>query len=230
MPSKLIKSSTPAIDVANEIASIVRQNPVCILGLATGSTPIPVYNELIRLHKEEKLDFSQVKTINLDEYYGISGSHHQSYKYFMYENLFKHINIKPENTNFLNGEVKQEDIQQECDRYESLVQQSPPDIWLLGIGHNGHIAFNEPGSDGTSKTRLVQLSESTIKANARFFQEGEHIPNSSLTVGISTILKAKNTYFLQLEPQNLTPSIRHLAPFQAIALLLPERDRLPLLR
>ncbi|KAH0569832.1 Glucosamine-6-phosphate deaminase [Spironucleus salmonicida] len=196
MPACRNISAQPALEVAREIAAVIRAKPDAVLGLATGSTPIPVYQELARMHREEGLDFSSVRSINLDEYYGLSGDHPQSYRHFMHEHLFRHVNIRRCNTHFLDGSVPQDCIDRECDRYEALVSSCPPDIWLLGIGLNGHIAFNEPGSACESRTRFVSLTPSTIEANRRFFGVDEQVPTSSLTVGISTILKARKLVLL----------------------------------
>lgn len=168
------------------IAEVVRAKPDCVLGLATGSTPIGIYKRLI----EMGLDFSRVKTFNLDEYVGLPADHPQSYRHFMEENLFKHINIRPENVNFLNGMAP--DVEAECARYEALIAANPVDIQLLGIGSNGHIAFNEPGSALESRTRQVALTERTIKDNSRFFGPEEAQPTTALSMGVQTILAAKS--------------------------------------
>lgn len=167
------------------IAEVIRAKPDCVIGLATGSTPVGIYERLIAM----KLDFSRVTTFNLDEYVGLPATHPQSYRYFMEEHLFKHVNLKPENINFLNGMAQ--DIDAECARYEALIAAHPIDIQLLGIGSNGHIAFNEPGSALESRTRKVALTERTIKDNSRFFGPDEAQPTSALTMGVQTILSAK---------------------------------------
>ncbi|EFO65142.1 Glucosamine-6-phosphate deaminase [Giardia lamblia P15] len=190
------KSNDAALLVAHRIAEVVRGKPSCVLGLATGSTPIPVYQELARLHREEGLDFSQVKTFNLDEYAGLPPTHDQSYRFFMEEHLFSKVNIKPENIHFLSGlAIRAED---ECIRYENALQTiGPCDIWLLGIGHNGHIAFNEPGSPRDSRTRVVSLTQSTIDANARFFgNDKSKVPTKALSVGIATIMESREILLL----------------------------------
>lgn len=139
-----------------------------ILGLATGSTPIGMYKELIRRHREEGLDFSKVVTFNLDEYYGLSPEHPQSYHFFMWNILFKHINLKKENIHLLNGVT--ENIAKECKQYEDLIQKSGGiDLQILGIGDNGHIGFNEPDISLDTRTHLVNLTAKTIRANSRFF-------------------------------------------------------------
>lgn len=196
MPIRIVKSSTAAIDCAHRIAEVIRAKPTCVLGLATGSTPIPVYQELIRMHKEEGLSFSRVTTFNLDEYVGLPATHDQSYRYFMEQQLFNHIDIKPENIHFPNGMAS--NLDEECKRYEhDLRTHGPVDIWLLGIGNNGHIAFNEPGSPEDSRTRRVALTESTIQANARFFgNDPAKVPKYALSSGIATIMSAREIVLL----------------------------------
>ncbi|KAE8301872.1 Glucosamine-6-phosphate deaminase [Giardia duodenalis] len=197
MPSiHVSKCADPAIKLAHRIAEVVRSKPNCVLGLATGSTPIPVYQELARLHREEGLDFSQVRTFNLDEYAGLPPTHDQSYRFFMEEHLFSKVNIKPENVHFLNGMAS--DYEKECERYEQELKAiGPCDVWLLGIGHNGHIAFNEPGSPRDSRTRVVCLTQSTIDANARFFgNDKSKVPTKALSVGIATIMESREILLL----------------------------------
>ena len=184
-------SNKAGISIAHRIAEIIRKKPNAVIGLATGSSPIPVYNELIRMHREEGLDFSKVVTFNLDEYFDLPADHSQSYKSFMNDNLFKFINIKPENTNFLDGNAK--DVEAECERFEKKLKDAGYcDIWLLGIGRDGHIAFNEPGTDRNSRAHLVKLHDMTIKDNARFFDNNINlVPKAALTSGIATIMSAK---------------------------------------
>jgi len=168
------------------------KKPNCILGLATGGTPVKMYQELIRMHKQDGLDFSKVITFNLDEYLGLPGEHDQSYRYFMNTNLFDHINIKKENTFVLNGVAK--DPKLYCEAYEMLIKSlGGIDMQLLGIGGNGHIAFNEPGSPENSRTRIVDLTEDTIKANSdgRFFKDPKDVPTQALSMGVGTIMEAK---------------------------------------
>lgn len=179
----------------NMIAEVVRRNPRCVLGLATGSTPLGTYKELIRLHKEEGLDFSQVVTFNLDEYVGLEPTHDQSYRYFMNQNLFNHINIRKENTHVPLGMA--DDIETMCAEYEIMIEEAGGiDVQLLGIGGNGHIAFNEPGSSLASRTRVKTLDERTIKDNARFFKKLEEVPRYAVTMGIGTILEAREIILL----------------------------------
>lgn len=175
---------------AQIFAERIRKKPNIVLGLATGGTPVKMYKELIRMCKEEKLDFSKVVTYNLDEYLGLSGDHDQSYRYFMNDNLFNHININKANTHVLNGKVK--DAAAECKAYEEAIKKAGGiGIQLLGIGGNGHIAFNEPGSPKNSRTRVVDLTEKTIQDNARFFASINDVPKQALSMGNGTILEAK---------------------------------------
>lgn len=175
---------------ANIIAAQVILKPDCVLGLATGSSPIGTYKELIKGYENGDLDFSEVKTANLDEYRGLEKSNDQSYDYFMKANLFNHINIKPENLNIPNGENP--DAEAECARYEAVVDAlGGQDLQLLGMGHNGHIGFNEPADEFIKETHCVDLQESTINANKRFFEKIEDVPTQAYTMGINTIMKAK---------------------------------------
>lgn len=175
---------------ASIFADRIRKNPKIVLGLATGGTPVKMYKELIRMHKEEGLDFSKVVTYNLDEYLGITGDHDQSYRYFMNTNLFDHININKANTHVLNGKAK--DAAAECKSYEEQIKSAGGiDIQLLGIGGNGHIAFNEPGSPKDSRTRIVNLTQKTIEDNARFFASANDVPKQALSMGNGTIMEAR---------------------------------------
>lgn len=184
---------------ARIIASQVTLKPHCVLGLATGSTPIGTYKELIRFHLEEELDFSNVTTVNLDEYYGLSPEHEQSYRYFMRQNLFDHINIPPENTHIPDGLTR--DVARTCAEYDSMVSSlGGTDIQLLGIGDNGHIAFNEPHSFFFAQTHLVDLDEDTIKANARFFASEADVPRQAITMGMRSIFSAKLILLLASGP------------------------------
>jgi len=167
---------------------ILKENSV--LGLATGSSPIGVYQQLIEWYRKGDIDFSHVTTINLDEYCGLPPSSKQSYRYFMNVNLFDHINIEPENTHVPNGVSP--DAKQECSRYENLIRRvGGIDMQLLGLGHNGHIGFNEPGSAFEAETHCVDLSESTIEANKQYFGSAEEMPRQAYTVGIKTIMQAR---------------------------------------
>lgn len=180
---------------ADIMASQVRLKPNCVLGLATGSTPIGLYNELIRKHSDGELDFSDVTSFNLDEYYPISPDNDQSYRYFMNKQLFSHINIKPENTHVPNGMCDNTD--EECEAYEEAIRKSSGiDLQLLGIGQNGHIGFNEPSANLNAKTHLTALTENTIEANSRFFESKDEVPTKALTMGMGTILQAKKIIIL----------------------------------
>ena len=193
----LIKESYEEMSkqAAEMIADIVRRKPRAVLGLATGSTPVGTYKELIRLHKEEGLDFSKVTTFNLDEYVGLQHDHPQSYHYFMAENLFNHININPKNTHVPDGTAK--DIPAFCQTYEEwIVKAGGLDVQLLGIGGNVHIAFNEPGSSLGSRTRVKTLDEKTRQDNARFFKNMDEVPKYAITMGIGTIMEARQLILL----------------------------------
>ena len=180
---------------AQMILSQVTLNPNSVLGLATGSTPVGMYNELDNMYKNNLIDFSDVVTFNLDEYYQLPISNNQSYHYFMHEHLFNHINIKKENINIPNGMV--DDVESECKRYDNLIKNAGGiDIQVLGIGHNAHIGFNEPSMSFEIGTNLVDLKESTIEANARFFEKIEDVPKKAITMGIGSIFKAKKIMLL----------------------------------
>lgn len=175
---------------ANEMAIVIKNNPKAILGLATGGSPIGMYKELIRMNKEGEIDFSKITTVNLDEYVGLSGDHPQSYRYFMNENLFNHINIDKNNTYVPNGLA--ENIEEECKNYDKKIADlGGTDVQLLGIGNNGHIAFNEPADDLVSGTHLTNLTQATIEANARFFDSIDEVPKTALTMGLGGIMKSK---------------------------------------
>lgn len=182
--------------VAHQIAALIhekqKKNEKVVLGLATGSTPKSLYAELVRMHKEEKLSFKNVITFNLDEYYPIDNDALQSYNRFMRANLFDHVDINPKNIHIPNGEVKKEDIKSFCSQYEKLIEEAGGiDLQILGIGNNGHIGFNEPGSSIHSKTRLITLDNSTRIANSYQFANISEVPRLAITMGISNIMKAK---------------------------------------
>ena len=180
---------------AKQIATLVKAKPDCVIGFATGSTPLGMYKELIRLHKDEGLDFSKVVTFNLDEYVGLAPSHEQSYNYFKWENLFKHINIDPRYVHIPMGIA--DDIELFCQWYEDKISEyGGIDVQILGIGVNGHIAFNEPGSSLGSRTRIKTLSEKTCQDNARFFKKPEEVPKYAITMGVGTIMEAKKLLLL----------------------------------
>ncbi|MGZ3953285.1 MAG: glucosamine-6-phosphate deaminase, partial [Flavisolibacter sp.] len=182
--------------VAHQIADLIRekqaQGKTCVLGLATGSTPKYIYAEMVRMHREEGLSFHNVISFNLDEYYPMEKGAWESYHSFMHRHLFDHVNLEPKNIHIPNGELPKEGIKAHCLTYEQIIEESGGiDLQLLGIGNNGHIGFNEPGSSIHSRTRLVSLENSTRLANAYEFVNISEVPRMALTAGISTILKAK---------------------------------------
>ena len=175
---------------ANIISAQVIMKPNCVLGLATGSTLIGTYQQLIEWYKKGDLDFSDVTTVNLDEYKGLPRTNDQSYYYFMHQNLFDQVNINPENTHLPNG--MEPNSEKECARYESLIHSlGGVDLQLLGLGHNGHIGFNAPGEAFEKETHCVDLQERTIEANKRFFASADDVPKQAYTMGIKTIMQAK---------------------------------------
>lgn len=177
------------------IAERIRSNPGTVLGLATGSTPMGVYQELIELYRKGKVDFYQTVSFNLDEYYPIERTHPQSYYSYMRENLFKHINIPDGHTHIPNGSAA--DVETHCKEYErSIIEAGGINLQLLGIGRNGHIGFNEPGTAFEKETHVVELAEETINDNARFFQKGELMPTQAITMGIKTIMRSKEILLL----------------------------------
>ncbi len=174
---------------AQIIADVIKNNPNAVLGLATGTSPIGIYKNLIEACNRGEISFANVKTVNLDEYVGLDGSHPQSYRFFMNDNLFNHVDINKANTFVPNGVAT--NLEQECQRYTALVDSMKQDVQLLGIGSNGHIAFNEPGTDFQSTTHVVNLTENTIKDNSRLFDSIDQVPTKALTMGIKNIINAK---------------------------------------
>lgn len=175
---------------ANIISAQIIMKPKCVLGLATGSTPLGTYAQLIEWYKKGDLDFSDVTTINLDEYKGLAPNNDQSYRYFMDTNLFDHININKENTYVPNG--LETDSEKACNDYNDIIRCSGGvDLQLLGLGNNGHIGFNEPGEAFEKETHCVKLSESTVQANSRFFENIDDVPKEAYTMGIKSIMQAK---------------------------------------
>ena len=180
---------------AGIVAAQISRKKNTVLGLPTGQTPLGMYQELIKRFRKGEIDFSQVITFNLDEYYGLSPEHPQSYNYYMWQTFFNNINIKKENVFIPDGVTK--DVQKECRYYESLIEKKGGiDLQFLGIGDNGHIGFNEPAIALNSKTHLVNLSQATIEANSRFFNDIEDVPRKALTMGMGTIMKAKQIILL----------------------------------
>ena len=174
----------------NIISAQVIMKPSCVLGLATGSTPIGTYRQLIEWYEKGDLDFAHVTSVNLDEYKGLSGDNDQSYRYFMNHNFFSHINIPMERTFVPNGLEKDSDAA--CAAYNEIIRSCGGiDLQLLGLGHNGHIGFNEPGEAFEKETHCVDLTESTIEANKRFFEKEEDVPRQAYTMGIKNIMQAR---------------------------------------
>ena len=175
---------------ANIISAQVIMKPDCVLGLATGSTPIGTYEQLVRWYEKGDLDFSEVHSVNLDEYRGLTPDNEQSYRYFMNKHLFDSINIDKANTFVPDG--TEPDKEKVCKKYDEIIRShGGVDLQILGLGHNGHIGFNEPGSAFDKETHCVALSESTIEANARFFASLDDVPREAYTMGIKTIMQAK---------------------------------------
>jgi glucosamine-6-phosphate deaminase len=180
---------------AQIFANEIRQKPDLVIGLATGGTPKGTYKELIRMHREEGLDFSKIVSFNLDEYLGLTPDNPQSYKYYMFENLFNHINIQRENVHIPDGLVS--DINSYCKKYDKEIEKyGGIDLQLLGIGVNGHIGFNEPADELIVDTHLTDLSKDTIKANSRYFDSADQVPTKAITMGIGSIMKAKKILLL----------------------------------
>ena len=182
---------------ADFIANFVRHSPDCVLGLATGTSPLGIYRELVRRHREEGLSFRQVTTFNLDEYIGLAANDSQSYRYFMNKNLFEGIGIPIEQTHVPDGRAL--DFENYCRAYEQRISDSGGiDLQLLGIGTDGHIAFNEPGSSLGSRTRVKTLAQETVRDNARFFEDENDVPRMAITMGVGTILEARRCLLLAL--------------------------------
>ena len=190
---RVIKVADPAQmgkAAADVFEAVIAAKPAAVIGLATGSTPLPLYAELIAREKAGKIDFSRVRSANLDEYKGLAPDHPQSYRKFMQDNLFDHISIKPENTIVPNGLA--EDAQAMCEAYEKQIEDwGGVDLQLLGIGHDGHIGFNEPADHFPIMTHEEKLTDMTIDANKRFFESIDDVPKAAFTMGIGTIMAAK---------------------------------------
>ena len=179
-----------SLRAARIMAAEVVRKPDCVLGLATGSTPVGAYRQLSQWNQEGHLSFREVRTVNLDEYKGLEPTHDQSYRYFMQVNFFDHLDILRENTHVPNGMAADADA--ECKRYDELIRSlGYADLQLLGIGHNGHIGFNEPGSAFVAPTHVVDLTERTIEANSRFFASADDVPRQAMTMGIGCIMAAR---------------------------------------
>ena len=176
------------------VLDVVKNKPDAVLGLATGSTPLGLYAKMIEDHKNNGTSYAECRTVNLDEYVGLDVNSNQSYVYFMRENLFKSIDINLENTHIENG--KAENKEAECAHYNTLLGELVQDVQILGIGSNGHIAFNEPGTPFDSVTHIVDLAESTIKDNSRLFNSIDEVPRQAFTMGLSNIMNAKKIVIL----------------------------------
>lgn len=210
MMNVLIYESEEQIGIAagNYMCGQVLQKPNSVLGLATGSTPLKPYSQMIELYKKGVVDFSKVTTFNLDEYVNLDVNDKNSYHSFMYENLFDHINIPEENINFLDGNA--EDPEEECRRYEEKIKAAGGiDIQLLGIGSNGHIAFNEPADCFQRWSHVVTLKESTVKDNSRFFKSIDEVPTQAVTMGIGSIMQAKKILIIAIG-ENKAKAIKQL--------------------
>ena len=181
---------------AKFVRELIEKKPDAVIGFATGSTPIGLYKELIRMHKEEGIDFSKIVTFNLDEYIGLPKDHPESYHTFMWENLFKHINVNPSNVHIPDGTVP--DVEAYCQWYEERIKKfGGIDLQILGIGRDGHIGFNEPGSSLGSRTRIKTLARETIEDNARFFDgDINKVPRQAITMGVGTIMEARTLLLL----------------------------------
>lgn len=196
------------IAAGNYMCGQVLQKPDSVLGLATGSTPLKPYGQMIDLYKKGVVDFSQVTTFNLDEYVNLDVKDKNSYHSFMHENLFDHINIPAENINFLNGNA--DDLEKECEDYETKIKKAGGiDIQLLGIGSNGHIAFNEPSDCFQRWSHIVNLKESTVKDNSRFFKSIDEVPTQAVTMGIGSIMQAKKILIIAIG-ENKAKAIKQL--------------------
>ena len=190
---------------ARVVARTLNAKPDAVLGLATGSTPLGLYKELVRMHEDEGLDFGQVTTFNLDEYVGLTQKDEQSYHYFMHENLFKHVNIPLSNIHIPSGTT--DNYAAFCNWYEDrIVESGGIDLQILGIGSDGHIAFNEPSSSLGSRTRIKTLAKQTIDDNARFFDSPDQVPVYAITMGVGTILEA-NELLLAANGPNKAPAV-----------------------
>ena len=201
----------PKCEIEKEIANVfiekVKENPNCVLGLATGSSPLGIYKNLIEACKNGEVSFKNVKTFNLDEYIGLDGNHDQSYRYFMNHNLFNHIDINKVNTHVPSGFVPSDEIAALYD--EAIKAAGGIDIQLLGLGSDGHIAFNEPGTPFDSLTHIAELTEQTITDNARFFASIEDVPTKACTMGLQSIMNAKKIVLIALG-KNKVEAVRKL--------------------
>lgn len=187
------------------LASVVKEDPTATLGLATGTTPIGAYRELIRRYEAGEISFRSVHTVNLDEYVGLSGDDPHSYRYFMQDQLFSHIDIDVANTQLPSGVAR--DLTAECRRYTQMLAENPQDIQLLGLGSDGHIGFNEPGAPFAGHTHVTDLAESTIRDNARLFDRIEDVPTRAITMGIADVMQAEKI-LLMANGKNKAEAVR----------------------
>jgi glucosamine-6-phosphate deaminase len=212
---------------AEMVANQIKDKPNIVLGLATGSTPLGMYRELVKMYREGELDLSQVITFNLDEYLGLTPEHQQSYHYYMYDNFFKHVNIKKENIHIPKGDTK--DPVQECLNYEREIEKvGGIDLQILGIGVNGHVGFNEPDINLEAKTHVIQLSDNTIKANSRFFKNLDEVPKKAITMGMATIMRSKKIILMAWGAEKKKPILKvisgHIATEVPASLLQVHND------
>ena len=201
---------------AEVVIEIVKNNPNAVLGFATGSSPIGLYQNMIKDHKENGTSYKNVTSVNLDEYVGLKADHNQSYAYFMRTNLFDKIDIDLKNTNLPCGSAP--DAQKECDRYNALLEEMKQDVQLLGLGSNGHIGFNEPNTPFESLTHLVDLTESTIKDNSRLFTSIDEVPRQALSMGIKNIMNAKSVLMV-VSGKNKAEAVRGMVKGEVTPLL-----------
>ncbi|MCQ2792251.1 MAG: glucosamine-6-phosphate deaminase [Bacilli bacterium] len=189
MELKILSKNEINLAIKDEIASLLRRKPNAILGLATGSSPVGVYEELVKAYQVRDISFNEVTSFNLDEYIGLEKGHPQSYRYFMDNNLFNHVNIIKSKTHIPSIDKNSEDY---FEKYDNRIKDAGGiDFQILGIGSNGHIAFNEPGTDFNSLTHIVDLKESTIKDNSRFFNNINEVPTKAVSMGLKSIMNAK---------------------------------------
>lgn len=194
---------------AERVAQMIKEKPDATLGVATGGTMEELYKILVAMYKRGEIDFSQVKAFNLDEYVGLAADHPCSYHYYMQERLYDHVNARPENIYIPDGTA--EDLQAECERYEAAIGAAGGmNLQLLGIGQNGHIGFNEPGSSPTGRTSVVQLTESTIQANARYFDSIDQVPKQAISVGIGTITENSEQIILLANGESKAEAIQKM--------------------
>ena len=197
----------------------IKNKPNIVLGLATGSTPIGMYKEMIKAHKDEGLDFSKVVTFNLDEYVGLSKDHSSSYRYFMDNELFNHINIDKNNTNVPDG--KANNLEEFCKKYDEMIKEAGGiDIQVLGVGENGHIAFNEPEESLSAGTSIVKLTDNTIEVNSRFFDSMDEVPKQAITMGMGSILKSRKIVLLA-NGEKKAPVIKKLLNENRVSTMFP---------